>query len=139
MPSHSFVPARAALHTPVIRHALTKPLCWATRAQISTRARTCWAAQEVVALRSVGATVLLLRTLFGWSLYGDYGGLYLARAVLWGSTGGGDTGRAPVSGDTTSYTAARASCCGQLSFHTPSPACLGTSVPFRDSGLGFGV
>ena len=53
----------------------------------------------MVALRSVGATVLLLRTLFGWSLYGDYGGLYLARAVLWGSTGGGDTGRAPVSGN----------------------------------------
>ena len=57
VPSHSFAPARAALHTPVSRHAPTRPLCWATRAQISTRARTCWTAQAFAALQSAGGIV----------------------------------------------------------------------------------
>jgi|AntAceMinimDraft_1070359.scaffolds.fasta_scaffold07000_3 hypothetical protein len=50
VPSHSFTPARDVLHTAVSRHAPTKPLCRATRAQISTRARTCWTAQVLMLL-----------------------------------------------------------------------------------------
>ena len=49
--SHSFAPDRAALQTAIRRQAPTKPLCPATKAHISARARTCWAAQSQLALR----------------------------------------------------------------------------------------
>ena len=38
--SQTLTPSREARHTPVRRHAPTRPLCWATRVQNSGRART---------------------------------------------------------------------------------------------------
>mmetsp|Transcript_12817 Transcript_12817/g.31147 ORF Transcript_12817/g.31147 Transcript_12817/m.31147 type:complete len:204 (+) Transcript_12817:757-1368(+) len=48
VPRYSFTPSRDALHTLISRRAPTKPLGSATRAHISTRARTCWAADQLL-------------------------------------------------------------------------------------------